>query len=379
MESLDERLTKNRKKREEAANPDEAAKAAQEAAEKKQREEAEAKAAQEEADRLAAEEADRKAKEEAEKKEEKPAEGEKKEEEEEEDEKEVNTLFDKIKSITPEKVEEKKEEKVEAVIPDDVKAKLEELEAIKQNPFYQATVLGATKEQIKQIAAEIAGTDYSKKSYEELLAIEISTVTGLQGEELEAEVALAIEEYNSKPFYKRKQEETALKEKFQSLSSGESPTLKALLDNYKEPEKKAKPEDMDKLFEQTANEEKAYIKSVGSKLIGGKLYGVEFTEETLNKIIEEDYDVNSVIGYLDNEGKLNATKFLQDRFVMKNLEAMIEAEAERRAKKKTKGLVVTAKDEKKEPIGAEKVNKGAEIRKGLGIPDYIIKQQYKDK
>lgn len=374
MEDVHERLTKNRKKREEAANPDEAAKAAQEAAEKKQKEEAEAKAAQEEADRLAAEE-------EAEKKEEKPAEGEeKKEEEEEEDEKEVNTLFDKIKAIDPNKqeVEKKEEEKVATVIPDDVKAKLEELEAIKNNPFFQATQLGATKEQIKQIAAEIAGTDYSKKSYEELLTLEIGSITGLQGEELEAEVALAIEEYNSKPFYKRKQEEVALREKFQSVSSGESETLNKLLQAYK-PEEKAKPEEMAELFEKTTQAEKAHIRNVGSKLIGGKLYGVEFTEETLNKIIEEEYDVNAVVSYLDGEGNLNAAKFLQDKFVMKNIEAMIEAEAERRAKKKLKGIAVTSKDEKGQPLGTEKINKGAELRKSLGIPDYIIKQQYKDK
>lgn len=298
--------------------------------------------------------------------------------EEELEEEEGNTFFDKLKAIGAEKPasEEKKEEK-STEIPADVLAELEsyksKLAKYETDPLHKAVEMGASQDELLTIAAELKGKDYSKTSYQDLLASDIAALTGLEGEELLEQVELALEEYNSLPKYKQIAQEKELRAKFQSQSKkGESPTLQAIQAAYEEKSKGLKkPEDIQKEIEAIAATEKEAIKSFGSQLVGSKLYGVELTQEILDEIVNKDYHVDKVSEYLDEKGSLDIPKFIESKFVIKNLAKMIELAEKRGEKKANRGAARTT-TVKNKSVTTTPVDPNKEELRVLGVPDHVL-------
>lgn len=261
----------------------------------------------------------------------------------------------------------------EPVIPEDIQAKIKKLEEIESNPFVKALIeIGASEADMKKIAAEIAGQDYSQMSYAELLEIEVANETGLTGEELEAEVNNLLAEHETKSAYNRVKEEKALKAKFESIRP-ESPTLKALQEAYANKPKTPAPQDIAKLQEQTVIQEKKAIASLGKNLVGSDLDGVEFTEAELNDIIEKEYSIDNVAPYLDKDGNLEAGRFLYDKFRLRNFEKLVEARAKKMLEQELKKNIVTQRSANGSPAAATAKKEIVALAEELGIPTEIAK------
>lgn len=262
---------------------------------------------------------------------------------------------------------------------DTYKAQLEEtkakLQSIESDPLVKAVLAGATKEQLTKVAAELNGKDFSKASYEELIRVEIEQTTGLSGEELQEQVALALDEFNSQPLYKQKIQEKSLRESVQSkFKGGESETLKELENAYLEKAKSIKnPADIQKELQETAEAEKASIVTLGKRLVGSELYGVKFTEEILNEIVEKDYAVDRVSEFIDEKGNLNVPQFIQSKFLLKNIEKIYQNGIEQGKKEAQKGTFVPTGGGKTSAATSNQKNPALADKEGL-LPDYKIKQ-----
>lgn len=272
------------------------------------------------------------------------------------------------------KPEEKKVEVPAEVLAEieSYKQKVAQYEAKLNDPLVKAVTAEATKEQLLAIAAELQGKDYSKSSYKDLLTLEISQITGMEGEELEEQVIEALAEFDSMPKWKQIAAEKEMQAKFESKAKkGESATLQALEAAYSEKVKTIKtPEQMQKEIQEIEKADKEAISTLGKKLIGQKLYGVEFTEDTLKEIVEKDYGVDKVNEYLNEKGELNIGGFLEDKFIKKNLAKMIELAEERGAEKAKKGTAVT-KTVKQTGVTTTKVDPKAEELRALGLNNVV--------
>ena len=286
------------------------------------------------------------------------------------------SFLDKMKELgtetpdsTTEQTQTTQTAETQTEIPDDVKAKLEELEAIKNNPIFQAIQLGANKEDIKKLALEIANADVSTKTFEQLLRMEIETETGLQGDELEDELNAQLAKHESLLVYDQKKFEKELRNKFSNQTANLS-TLSAL-----EAAMKANPkeevQDIEVLKAQTAKQEQSAIASLGKNFVGTVLHGVEFTEQELENIIKEEYSVESFSPYVKADGSPDVSKFLFDKFRLRNFEIMTE-NAAKMAQKNNGTTIKTPIPNGKPPL-ATTVDPKKETLKELGIPDYLVK------
>ena len=276
---------------------------------------------------------------------------------------------------------EKPAEAAKVEIPEDVKQELEsyksKLSLYENDPLHKAISLGANREELLTIAAELKGKDFSKTSYRDLLSSEIQQASGIEGEELEEALEQALLEHTELPSWKQKAQENELRKKFETTAKkGDSPTLSAIESAYLEASKGVKtPEQFQKEMQETAQAEKSAILDFGKKLVGSKLYGVEFTLDMLNNIVEKDYDVQNIDKeFLDEKGDLKIADFIQKKFTSKALPDMIawaKAEGAKEAKKGTAAVGGTGKASA--PIVAETKNAKKEDLKGL-MPDYIIEQ-----
>ena len=270
--------------------------------------------------------------------------------------------------------EEKKEVEIPKEFIEELNTYKSKLERYEADPLHKAISVGATKEDLISIAAELKGKDYSKTSYRDLLASDLKEKTGLDGEELEGAVEEALAEHTSLPAWKQKMVENQLRKDFESRAKlGESPTLQALEAAYAEKLKSVKtPEQMQKELADVATAEKNAIKQLGEKLIGAELYGVQFTKDELDKIIAEDYDVQNIDKkYMDKEGNLNVGEFIKGKFTERNLAKMIELAEQRGALKANKGAAVTSAN----PSGVAPVVVNTTPTKARleGIlPDYVV-------
>lgn len=229
----------------------------------------------------------------------------------------------------------------------------------------------ATKEQLVAIAAELNGKDYSKSSYKDLMEMEIRN-EGYEGDELQEQLEAVLESFDSMLDFEKKRAEKALREKFQKeAKKGESPTLASLEAAFQEKlSKQPKAEDIQKIVEV----EKKEINTIGSKLLGKKLYGVEFTADTLKDIVEKEYDVNKVAEFVDKEGNLDAVSFIQSKFISKNFNKMIEWAKEEGKREANKGNAVTkGTGGRTNPVTANPVSESKKNKEGL-LPQYILDQ-----
>jgi hypothetical protein len=121
-----------------------------------------------------------------------------------------------------------KVEKQEEVIPESVKAKMEQLErekeeiagklaSLQSDPLVKAVTAEATKEQLIAIAAELNGKDYSKSSYKELMEAEIRA-EGFEGEELAEQLEAELSNFETLLPYQKKKLENELRAKFQATA-----------------------------------------------------------------------------------------------------------------------------------------------------------------
>lgn len=271
--------------------------------------------------------------------------------------------------------EAKPAEEKKAEVPAEVLAEIEsykqkvaDYEAKLNDPLVKAVTAEATKEQLLAIAAELQGKDYSKSSYKDLLTLEISQITGFEGEELEEQVVEALADFESMPKWKQIAAEKEMQAKFESKAKkGESATLQALEAAYSEKVKTIKtPEQAQKEIQDIEKADKEAISTLGKKVVGQKLYGVEFTENDLKEIVEKDYSFDKANEYLNEKGELNIGSFLEDRFIKKNLAKMIELAEQRGAEKANKGTAVT-KTVKQTGVTTTKVNPNEEELKALGL------------
>jgi hypothetical protein len=268
-----------------------------------------------------------------------------------------------------------KKEEVKPEVPAEFLAELEtyktKLAAIESDPLVKAVMAEATKEQLVAIAAELNGKDYSKSSYKDLMEMEIRN-EGYEGDELQEQLEAVLESFDSMLDFEKKRAEKALREKFQKeAKKGESPTLASLEAAFQEKlSKQPKAEDIQKIVEV----EKKEINTIGSKLLGKKLYGVEFTADTLKDIVEKEYDVNKVAEFVDKEGNLDAVSFIQSKFISKNFNKMIEWAKEEGKREANKGNAVTkGTGGRTSPVTANPVSESKKNKEGL-LPQYILDQ-----
>jgi hypothetical protein len=268
-----------------------------------------------------------------------------------------------------------KKEEVKPEVPAEFLAELEtyktKLAAIESDPLVKAVMAEATKEQLVAIAAELNGKDYSKSSYKDLIEMEIRN-EGYEGDELQEQVEALLESFESMLPFEKKRAEKSLQEKFQKEAvKGESPTLATLESAYQEKiSSLPKAEDIQKIVEV----EKKEINTIGSKLLGKKLYGVEFTADTLKDIVEKDYDVNKVAEFIDKEGNLDAVSFIQSKFIAKNFGKMIDWAKEEGAREANKGTSVTkGQGGRTSPVTANAASASKQNKEGL-LPDYVLRQ-----
>lgn len=281
----------------------------------------------------------------------------------------LQTSFSELLKETP-TTEEKKEVEIPQEILSEIetyKQKLADYEAQLNDPLVKAVTAGATKEQLIAITRELEGKDYSKSSYKDLIEAEIRS-EGFDGEELAEQLEAVMSDFESLLPYQRKKAESELRAKFQSSAKkGESPTLEALDLAYQEKIKSFKTnEQVQEEIKAVAIKEKAAIKDNGKVLVGKKFWGVEFTEETLNDIIEKDYDVNRVADFVNDDGKLDVGSFIEAKFYKRNIAEIVRLAEERGAKKANQGTAVT-KTIKKVSATVEKTDPKAEELKAIGL------------
>lgn len=276
-----------------------------------------------------------------------------------------------------------KVEKQEEVIPESVKAKLEQLEkekeeiagklaSLQSDPLVKAVTAEATKEQLIAIAAELNGKDYSKSSYKELMEAEIRA-EGFEGEELAEQLEAELSNFETLLPYQKKKLENELRAKFQATAKkGESPTLANLEAAYTEKYASAKtPADIQKENDAIIAADIQSIKEIGAGAIGTEMYGVKFTQEELNDIISKEYHPDKVLPYLNEKGNLNAGKFIIDQFKLRNFEKMMENAALSAVGKKNVEEKAVRGTPKNTPVKGDVLTKVQADMKAMGYPEYI--------
>lgn len=354
LEEIREANEKARKEMEDAAKAEQEQNEAKLAAEKEAAEEAERLAAEEAAKSKTQEELDA---------------------EEAAKQNESKSLLDAL-SMT---IEEEKEE----VVPEKVKKQLEQLESeknelakkltsLESDPLVKAVTAEATKEQLIAIAAELSGKDYSKSSYKDLLEAEIRSL-GFEGEELTEQLEAELEKFESLLPYQKRKVEKEMRDKFQSnVKKGESPTLANLEAAYQEKMKSVEtPEQYKAKVKAIVEADKAAIKKVGENAIGTKLYGIEFTKQELNDILEKEYTPEKADLYANEKGELNVSKFIVDTFKLRNLDKMIEL-AREEGKKSSNVVAEAARGQARTTVSKGEVLTDAQKNmKAMGFPEHI--------
>lgn len=271
----------------------------------------------------------------------------------------------------------------EEVVPEKVKAKLEQLElekkelaekltSIQSDPLVKAVTADATKEQLLAIAAELNGKDYSKSSYKDLLEAEIRA-EGFEGEELSEQLEAELEKFESLLPYQKRKIEKEMREKFQAtVKKGESPTLANLEAAYQEKIKgQLTPEQYKEKEKAIIQADKEAIKKLGEGAIGTQLYGVEFTKEELNDILTKEYTPQKADLYANEKGEIDAAKFIVDTFKLRNFEKMMEL-AEQRGKAKDNVIASAARGKTVTAVNKGEVLTDAQKNmKAMGYPEYI--------
>lgn len=287
-----------------------------------------------------------------------------------ETEPEKKSFSELLKTVPTEvKVEEKKVE-----VPDEILAELqdykEKLSIYQNDPLHKAVAMGASRDELLAIIAEINGKDYSKSSYKDLIASEIQSLSGMEGEDLAEQVELALAEYNELPKWKQIAAEKEMQAKFQAKSKkGDSPTLKAIEEAYSlKVAAMPTPEREQEVLKTRVAKETGSIKAVGTTLIGSVLEGVEFTQEQLNEIIEKDYDpFDADKKYLNKDGELeNVAEFINDKFILKNFYTMVANAKKQGALEANKGTAAT-RVVKKTTVVSEKQTENEKTLVGLGL------------
>lgn len=276
-----------------------------------------------------------------------------------------------------------KVEKQEEVIPESVKAKMEQLErekeeiagklaSLQSDPLVKAVTAEATKEQLIAIAAELNGKDYSKSSYKELMEAEIRA-EGFEGEELAEQLEEELSNFETLLPYQKKKLENELRAKFQATAKkGESPTLANLEAAYTEKYASVKkPADIQKENEAIIAADIQSIKELGAGAIGTEMYGVKFTQEELDDIVKKEYHPEKVLNYLDEKGNLNAGKFIIDQFKLRNFEKMMENAALAAVGKKNVEEKAVRGTPKNTPVKGDVLTKVQADMKAMGYPEYI--------
>lgn len=306
---------------------------------------------------------------------------------EEEEEKDRNSFIESLKEVTP----EKKEEQKEVVVSDELQkkydallAELEEknqkLSVLEEDPFLKAAQMGATPAEIRKIAKEIANADISDKPVEDLIQMAVkANFPELEGEDLEAIVERERTDFENLSPLAQKQREKELRGEFEKAGLG-SETLNKLQDAYlKKQESMPKPGEEDANIQKIVNHEKGLLEQTGKKLLGKKMFGVEFTQEKLDSIIN-DYSLTKAEGFLNEKGELDAARMIQQEFTMRNMDLMIENEVEARLKQRMKGQYVEKGKESPNSTIVKTSESDDEKRlRGLGFPEHFIQATLKNK
>ncbi len=309
------------------------------------------------------------------------------EEPEEEEEKDRNSFIESLKVETPEKEEKPKEVEVSLELQkkyDALALELEEKKAIlsqfDNDPFLKAAQLGATLADIKKIAKEIANSDVSDKSVEDLIEMAVKeNFPELEGEELEAIIYREKTDYENLSPLAQKNKERVLRSEFEKSGLG-SETLNKLQEAYlKKQESMPKPGDDDANIQKIVDHEKGLLEQTGKRLLGKKMFGVEFTQEKLDSIIN-DYSLTKAEGFLNEKGELDAARMIQQEFTMRNMDVMIENEVEARLKQRMKGQYVEkGKEGPKSGIVKTSISDDEKRLRNLGYPEHIIQATLKSK
>lgn len=285
-----------------------------------------------------------------------------------------DTFFEAVKTIKSTTTPIVETQKVE--VPDDFKKQLEEYKAklsqYEQNPLHEAIALGASDKDIKQIAKEIAATDVSDLSTEQLIEKAVKDAfPNLSPQELAEALDTEITNYERLSPLAKKSHDESLRTKYSSAEYS-SPTLKKLQEAFSKSQNDKVNFNPDQEIAKAIEIETTLIKTIGSQLVGKTLKGVLFDEAKLNEVLSE-YDVNKVQSYLDEKGNLDAIGFIQDKFEKKYREEMINHEVERRVAQKMKEYVVTGKATPTATPSVSKLTADEQRLKERGFNDDQIK------
>jgi len=273
-------------------------------------------------------------------------------------------------------VEEKKAVEIPAEFLEEMEGYKSKLNAYENDPLYKAVSLGATRDELLSIAAELNGKDFSKTSFRDLLTSDIKEQSGLEGQELEEAVESTLLEHSELRDWQQKARENQLRKQFEATAKkGESPTLAALDSAYAEKVKGIKtPEMFEQEMRQTATLEKQAILELGSKLVGSKMYGVEFTNDMLKDIVEKDYDVQNIDKeFLDAKGDLMIGDFIQKKFTSRSLPNMIAWAKEEGAREANKGSAHVKGQVRQTNVATNMIDPKDQELKDLGLGNILDK------
>ncbi len=281
------------------------------------------------------------------------------------------SFSDVLKAVTTETpAEEKKVEIPQEFLTEleSYKAKLSEYES---DPLVKAVTQGATKEQLVAIAAELNGKDYSKSSYQDLLAMKIQEL-GFEGEALIEQLEEAMSEFASMPKYKQIQAEKSIQAEFEAKAvKGESPTLKAIEEAYAERMKGVEtPEQIKQKMAEIEKAEKAAIKRVTTQLVGAVHHGVELTAEMLTEI-ESEYNVERDAIFVNDKGEFNVAEFIETKFAKKNLAKVFEAGRLAGIKEANKGAAHVKGQVKQTNVTTNKLDPKQQELKDIGLGNVV--------
>lgn len=188
-------------------------------------------------------------------------------------------------------------------------------------------------------------------------------------------------EYENLSPLAQKEKERALRELVKVNNTG-SKTLEKLQTAYNEKLQALENSNKDtvdtvELAKKVSEFEKSKILETGKKLLGQKMYGVEFSEAELNDIVEK-YDVNEGSKFLDKDEMLDPVKFIVHKFEQRNKETMFENEVQARLKKILKGQYIDPKLQS--PGGIPRTNQehpDVQILIDMGMPSHVIESARK--
>jgi len=260
----------------------------------------------------------------------------------EEETEKVNSLFEKIVNKTTTEGGGDEPLKPEVVVDEKIQEQLKALESeiakYKENPLVKALELG---KDLKEVAKQLIGEDYSQKSYEQLLEMKIAKEFKLEGEELQEAVQEELAQFEGMSKLGRAKAERELRNEFASDTNVNASKILTELNEYqsKIQSQTLTPEQIAKVQEDVKTNDLKLIDDIGSQLDGADIEGVKITKEYIDKVKANHYNFDSIAPYVNpKDNTFDAQQFIVDKFILDNHQELLKAAYERGKKEAIKSV-----------------------------------------